>query len=130
MAPKVKRYKATYSGYYAGVYYESSVVTYNKTRKETIDLLNEETEAPEKLYEGTYKKGSGKRSLLNITSAQYVEQPYRLIRRDVIKAYTRIVRGKKQRVKGYTREYRQYYVPTDEIEHTIEEDIGRGRRRS
>ena len=121
--PKVKRYKATLEGWYAGRQYEASVVTYGKTKKETKERLEEllEAESPDpekKLYTGYYKtrEGVGIPARMSITRMQKVEQEYRVVRRDVIKSYTRIVKGKKQRVSGYTREYREYYVPPDEAD--------------
>ena len=126
--PTVKRYKASYAGYYAGVYYETSVVTYGKTRQETIDLLKEN--ASSDLYVGIYKGGTGRKARLNITSPQRVEQEWIATRQEYIKPYTRIVRGKEQRVRGYYREYGYYVIPEDEIEQIVEEDIGDRRRRS
>ena len=126
--PTVKRYKASYAGYYAGTYYETSVVTYGKTRKETIDLLKEN--ASSDLYVGVYKGGSGRKARLNITSPQKVAQEWVATRTEYIAGYTRIVRGKEQQVRGYWRQYGYYVIPEDEIEQIIEEDIGEKRRRS
>ena len=126
--PTVKRYKATYSGYYAGTYYETSVVTYAKTRQETIDLLKEN--ASSDLYVGVYKGGSGRKAQLNITPFQRVEQEWIATRSEYVESYTRIVRGKEQQVRGYYREYGYYVIPEDEIEQIVEEDIGERRRRS
>ena len=126
--PTVKRYKASYAGYYAGTYYEPSVVTYGKTRKETIDLLKEN--ASSDLYVGVYKGGSGRKARLNITSPQRVEQEWIATRQEYIEGYTRIVRGKEQQVRGYWRQYGYYVIPEDEIEQIVEEDIGEKRRRS
>ena len=127
--PTVKRYKASYGGYYAGTYYETSVVTYNKTRQETIDLLDENAYSG-KLYVGQYKGGSGRRSKLNITSPQKVEQEWIATRQEYVKGYTRIVRGKEQQVRGYYRQYGYYVIPEDEIDQIVEEDLGRKRKRS
>jgi len=126
--PTVKRYKASYAGYYAGTYYETSVVTYGKTRQETIDLLKENSSS--NLYVGVYKGGSGRKSKLNITSPQKVEQEWIATRTEYIEGYTRIVRGKPQQVRGYTRQYGYYVIPEDEIDQIVEEDLGRKRRRS
>ena len=108
--PKVKRYKASREGYRYGKKYEAEIVTYGKTRKATIDALDTLLDEEGALYIGV----KSKKPRLNITPMQKVEMPYRVIRQDVIKSYTRVVRGKKQTVKGYTRQYRQYYVPEDE----------------
>ena len=126
--PTVKRYKASYAGYYAGTYYEPSVVTYGKTRKETIDLLKEN--ASSDLYVGVYKGGSGRKARLNITSPQKVAHEWVATRTEYIEGYTRIVRGKEQQVRGYWRQYGYYVIPEDEIEQIVEEDIGEKRRRS
>ena len=129
--PTVKRYKATYSGYYRGTYYETSVVTYGKTREETITTLTEAADSgdhPSELYTGVYRGGTGRKSQLNITPFQRVElefvESYR--RTETIGAYTRIVKGKEQRVRGYTRTYRygEYVIPEDEVEQ-IESREGR-----
>ena len=111
--PKVKRYKASREGYRRGKKYEASVVTYGKTRQQTIDKLDSMMREEGDLYIGI-KSGKPR---LNITRMQKVEQEYTVVRRDVIASYTRIVNGKTQTVRGYTREYRQYYVPADEVEY-------------
>ena len=116
--PEVKRYKASLEGYYRGLYYEMEVVTYGKTKEETIKLLKEEAKSeghPSTLYKGTYKKGSGKKAGLNITPMQKVEQEWVATRTEYVESYTRIVRGKEQRVRGYWREYGYYVIPDDEI---------------
>ena len=132
--PKVKRYKATVEGFYAGKQYEASIVTYNKTKKQTEERLKEfiaeESPDPNKwLYSGYYqtRPDEGRKARVSITRMQKVDQEYRVLRRDVIKPYTRIVKGKKQRVKGYTREYREYYIPPDEEDF---DELERGRATS
>ena len=125
--PTVKRYKATYSGYYAGQYWETSVVTYGKTRQETLDILDREGYQGQ-LYEGVYKGGTGRKAKLNITPFQRVEQEWIATRQEYIKPYTRIVRGKKQQVRGYYREYGYYVVPEDEIEQVMDEDLAEWQR--
>ena len=112
--PEIKRYKASREGYRSGKKYEAEVVTYGKTRMQTIEALDNLMEEEGDLYIGI-KSGKPR---LNITPMQKVEMPYRVIRQDVIKSYTRVVRGKTQTVKGYTRQYRQYYVPQDEEQYT------------
>ena len=113
MAPKVptvKRYKATREGYRQGKKYEASVVTYGKTRQETIDELDTMMEREGDLYIGI---ASGK-PRLSITRMQRVEQEFVAVRRDVIQGYTRIVNGRPQRVRGYTRVYGYYRNPEEE----------------
>ena len=126
-APKVKRYKASVEGYRYGERYEAEVVTYATTRKETLDTLKNLISEEGELYMGTYKtKKVGRASMgvparVNITPMRKVEQEYRVLRRDVIKPYTRIVKGKKQQVSGYTREYREYYIPEPEVSYEMVE---------
>ncbi len=110
MAPKVKRYKATREGYRRGQKYEASVVTYGKTRQQTIDALDSMMEREGDLYIGV-KSGKPR---LNITRMQKVEQEFVVTRRDVVGSYTRIVKGKPQEVRGYTRKYGYYRIPEDE----------------
>ena len=131
--PTVKRYKASYAGYYAGTYYETSVVTYNKTRKETIDLLKEN--ASSDLYVGVYKGGTGRKARLNITSPQRVEQEFIETRREIRpqSGYLRYKGTPKEHyVRGSIRTYiyGYYVIPEDEIEQIVEEDLGDLRRRS
>ena len=109
-APTVKRYKATREGYRGGKKYEASVVTYGKTRQQTIDELDSMMRREGDLYIGV-KSGQPR---LSITRMQRVEQEFVVTRRDVIKGYTRIVKGKKQRVRGYTRTYGYYRIPEHE----------------
>ena len=129
--PTVKRYKATYSGYYRGTYYETSVVTYGKTREETITTLTEVADSgdhPSKLYEGVYKGGTGRKAQLNITPFQRVELRFVETGRRIIPQsdYLRY-KGtpKEQKVKGSMRTYitGYYEIPEDEIEHRMDEDL-------
>jgi len=125
--PTVKRYKATYSGYYGGQYWETSVVTYGKTRKETIDLLDSERYQGQ-LYEGVYKGGTGRKAHLNITPMQRIEKPFVETRREIRpqSGYIRYKGTPKEHyVRGSIRTYiyGYYYTPEDEIEQVMDEDL-------
>ena len=125
--PTVKRYKATYSGYYAGQYWETSVVTYGKTRQETLDILDREGYQGQ-LYEGVFKGGTGRKAPINITAFQRVEQRFVETGRKVIpkKGYIRYKGTPKEHyVRGYTATYitGYYEIPEDEIEHRKDEDL-------
>lgn len=109
-APTVKRYKATREGYRGGKKYEASVVTYGMSRKDTIDELDTMMEREGDLYIGV-KSGKPR---LSITRLQRVEQEFVVTRQDVIDGYTRIVKGKPQKVRGYTRTYGYYRIPENE----------------
>ena len=130
--PTVKRYKATYSGYYRGTYYETSVITHGKTREETITTLTEAADSgghPSELYEGVYKGGTGRKAQLNITPFQRVEQRFVETGRRVIpkKGYIRYKGTPKEHyVRGYTATYitGYYEIPEDEVEQ-IESREGR-----
>ncbi len=95
------------------------VVTYGKTKEETVKLLKEEAKSeghPSTLYKGTYKKGSGKKAGLNITPMQKVEQEWIATRTEYIEPYQRYVGTPREHtVRGYWRQYGYYVIPDDEI---------------
>ena len=117
-APQVKRYKASLEGYYRGEYFETEVVTFGKTKAETVKLLKEEAkdaDHPTTLYKGLYKGGTGRKAGLNITPMEKVDMVWEADRTEYVEPYTRIVKGKVQNVRGYWREYGEYVIPEEEI---------------